>query len=221
MQIAELAGKRSIVMAAAVTAGLCASTWPHADAQQPRQLAQKPIGKCADRVKPTHTPAHAVAIETTRGTLHCALFPEAAPRTVANFVGLATGEQGWTDPYSGRTKHIPFYDGLTFHRVIPGFVIQGGDPLGNGTGGPGYELADELGADLAIHPGVLAMANKGPNTNGSQFFITDGSPNHLRGHYTVFGECVDLDVVKRIASVPRDSMDKPLSPVTILHVTVQ
>src|SRR5207237_1165368 len=131
-------------------------------------------------------------IVTSRGTLHCSLDPYDAPIAVANFIGLASGQQGWRDPKTGGVRHTPFYDGLTFHRVIPGFVIQGGDPAGNGTGGPGYELPDEVGAAPPIRPGLLAMANKGPNTNGSQFFITDGSPDHLRGHYTIFGQCDDV-----------------------------
>src|SRR5882724_11699735 len=205
MRIAELAGKRSVVVAAVVTAGLVASTWPrHHHHHHAHRLA--PIGRCADYVAPNPTPkpapivAHHATIETSMGVLRCALLPDAAPITVDNFATLS--RRG-------------FYDGLIFHRVIPGFVIQGGDPSGNGTGGPGYELADEVGADLPIRPGVLAMANKGPNTSGSQFFITDGSPDHLRGHYTIFGQCDNAKLVHAIASVPRDFADKPTTAVTM------
>ncbi|MGE5184695.1 MAG: peptidylprolyl isomerase [Acidobacteriota bacterium] len=158
---------------------------------------------------------------TSEGTLHCRLFADRAPLTVANFVGLATGEQPWRDPETGELRTRPFYDGLTFHRVIPGFIIQGGDPVGNGTGGPGYQLADELDASQAFEPGTLAMANRGPNTAGSQFFIMDGTADWLRGHHTIFGHCDELDVIHRIASVKRSSFDRPVDPVTIEHVTIE
>jgi peptidyl-prolyl cis-trans isomerase A (cyclophilin A) len=159
-------------------------------------------------------------IETSEGTLHCALFPQVAPVAVASFIGLATGQLAWWNPKTGAASTEPFYDGLTFHRVIPGFVIQGGDPVGNGTGGPGYTFADELTADLPMEPGTLAMANRGRDTNGSQFFITDGAPAHLRGTSTIFGMCEELDVVHRIASVPTSGFDKPATPVVIQHVSV-
>ncbi len=158
---------------------------------------------------------------TSEGTLHCRLFADRAPRAVSNFVGLATGKLLWRDPETGELNGRPFYDGLIFHRVIPGFVIQGGDPSGNGTGGPGYEFADENDPALEFTPGTLAMANKGPNTNGSQFFIMDGTADWLRGHHTIFGHCDELDVIHRIASVKRSSFDRPVSPVTIEHVTVE
>jgi peptidyl-prolyl cis-trans isomerase A (cyclophilin A) len=159
-------------------------------------------------------------IETTRGTLHCTLVPFAAPTAVANFIGLATGRIAWRDPLTGRARADPFYDGVTFHRVIPGFMIQAGDRLGRGTYGPGYTFDDEISPELKFAPGRLAMANRGPNTNGSQFFITDGETSYLDGHYTIFGQCGDLDVVHAIASVPRDAMDKPTTPVTITRVTL-
>jgi peptidyl-prolyl cis-trans isomerase A (cyclophilin A) len=188
-------------------------------------------------------PGHPIAvIHTTLGDIRCELFPDRAPKAAGNFIGLATGKKDWTDPRTGKMQHNrPFYDGIVFHRVIPGFVVQGGDPLGNGRGGPGYRFEDELHADLLFdRPGRLAMANAGPNTNGSQFFITEDAlpglnpclePNGcLRGGrmipngtgYTIFGQCDDrsLEVVKRIAAVPRDQNDRPLQPVTITHVEI-
>ena len=160
-------------------------------------------------------------IATNQGALHCQLFDDKAPATVASFIGLATGQKPWQDPRTGKImRGKPFYDGLTFHRVIPGFVIQGGDPLGNGTGGPGYQFEDELPPDLTHQPGTLAMANAGPNTNGSQFFIDESSPSFLNGHYTIFGKCKEVDVVSRIAGVPRGPADRPQTPVTITRITI-
>jgi peptidyl-prolyl cis-trans isomerase A (cyclophilin A) len=163
---------------------------------------------------------HATLV-TSEGTLHCRLFADRAPIAVASFVGLATGQLPWRDPETGRVRTDRFYDGLTFHRVIPGFMIQGGDPAGNGAGGPGYELADELDPAAAFEPGTLALANKGPNTSGSQFFLMDGSADWLRGHHTIFGHCDELEVIHRIASVKRSSFDRPIAPVTIEHVSVE
>jgi len=158
-------------------------------------------------------------IATTMGTLHCALDGEHAPRTVANFIGLATGAKAWTDPRTGEVRNAPFYDGLTFHRVIPGFMIQGGDPLDDGRGGPGYQFADELDAALRFDgPGVLAMANAGRDTNGSQFFITDGAARWLDDRHTIFGRCAEVDVVSAIAGVARDGRDRPLTPVRITAI---
>jgi peptidyl-prolyl cis-trans isomerase A (cyclophilin A) len=181
-------------------------------------------------------------IHTTLGEIRCELFPDKAPKAAANFIGLATGKKDWTDPRTGTVQHNrPFYDGIVFHRVIPGFVIQGGDPLGTGRGGPGYQFEDELHADLVFdRPGRLAMANAGPNTNGSQFFITEDAlpalnpcldPNGCaRGSrlvpagtgYTIFGQCDDrsVDLVKRIARLPRDANDRPQQPVTITHIDI-
>jgi peptidyl-prolyl cis-trans isomerase A (cyclophilin A) len=160
-------------------------------------------------------------IATNKGTLRCELFEQQAPMTVANFIGLATGQKAWIDP---RTKQVvrgrPFYDGLVFHRVIPQFMIQGGDPLGAGTGGPGYQFADEIGIGLVHQPGSLSMANAGPGTNGSQFFINEVATPWLNGRHTVFGHCKEIDVITAIANVPRGRNDVPTEPVTIQKVTI-
>ncbi len=162
-------------------------------------------------------------IYTSTGTIVCKLFEHEAPKAVANFRGLASGSKPWTDPRTGRLIHRPLYSGTAFHRVIPGFMIQGGDPAGDGTGSPGYEFADEISPDRKFdHAGVLAMANHGPNTNGSQFFITVAPAEHLNGGYTVFGEVVSgQDVADAISNVPRDSNDKPLTPVIIKAIAIR
>lgn len=164
-------------------------------------------------------------IDTTAGKMTCTLFPDKAPIGVSNFIGLATGTKDWKNPISGAAKHhTPLYDGTIFHRVIPGFMIQGGDPAGNGSGDPGYQFKNETSQDLLFdRPGRLAYANSGPNTNGSQFFITEVPTPHLNGGYTIFGQCDDATValVKQIASMARDpSNDKPFRPVKITHVTI-
>jgi cyclophilin family peptidyl-prolyl cis-trans isomerase len=158
-------------------------------------------------------------IETSLGALRCALYEDKAPMTVANFVGLATGRKPWTNPRTGATeRYRPFYNNLIFHRVIPGFMIQGGDPLGTGTGGPGYKFGDEVGKGLSMEPGMLAMANSGPATNGSQFFVMEGTATWLDDKHTIFGRCDDLDVVKKIANVPRSRTDKPDTDVWIRSI---
>jgi len=173
---------------------------------------------------PATTPAPAqptATIQTSMGDIHCTLFPDKAPETVANFIGLATGKKQWTDPKTGQiVKGKPLYDGTTFHRVIPDFMIQGGDPLGTGTGGPGYKFNDET-SDLKFDvPGRLAMANAGPNTNGSQFYITEAATPWLDGKYNLFGQCEDLDLVKKIARVPTAGGNKPVEPVIIKHIAI-
>ncbi len=159
-------------------------------------------------------------IETSKGTLQCKLFSEKAPLTVANFIGLATGKRPWKDPKSGDWVSRPAYDGTAFHRIIKGFMIQGGDPKGDGSGEPGYTIKDEIW-DGAKHdrPGLLCMANRGPNTNGQQFFITDAAAAHLDSGYTIFGECAPVEVVHDIAATPTAG-EKPEQPVTIKSVTV-
>jgi peptidyl-prolyl cis-trans isomerase A (cyclophilin A) len=160
-------------------------------------------------------------IETTQGKFKCELYEKQAPITVANFVGLARGLRPWKDPKSGQWVKKPFYDGLIFHRVIPGFMIQGGDPLGVGTGNPGYRFEDEFAPDLKFNkPGLLAMANAGPATNGSQFFITEGTPAHLTGRHTIFGACDPVSLVTTIANVPRGPRDKPVTDVVMKKVTI-
>jgi peptidyl-prolyl cis-trans isomerase A (cyclophilin A) len=159
-------------------------------------------------------------IDTSMGALHCNLFSERAPMAVANFIGLATGQKAWLDPKSNKVvRGKAFYDGLVFHRVIPGFMIQGGDPLGVGTGGPGYQFGDELAPDLVNRPGSLAMANAGPRTNGSQFFVSEVRSQHLDGRYTVFGQCKEIDLITKIANVPREGAEKPATPVVIRRVS--
>lgn len=163
-------------------------------------------------------------IETTEGTITVKLFSAKAPLTVANFVGLATGKKAWTDPKSNKTiRGKSLYNGTTFHRVIPDFMIQGGDPLGTGTGGPGYQFEDEVSAsDQFDREGILAMANAGPNTNGSQFFITVKPTPWLNGKHTIFGEVVKgMDVVHKIVGAPRDERDMPSKPIKIKKIKIQ
>ena len=160
-------------------------------------------------------------IETSKGKFSCGFYEQQAPIAVANFVGLARGIRPWLDPKSDKWVKKPFYDGLTFHRVIPGFMIQGGDPKGNGTGNPGYKFANETSPDLKFDkPGLLAMANAGPGTNGSQFFITEKTPAFLNGGYTIFGHCDPVSLVAEIAGVKRSPSDKPDEDVIIKKVTI-
>ena len=168
-----------------------------------------------------------VTLHTNKGDITIALFPDHAPKTVANFVGLADGSKEWKDERTGQTKTEPFYDGLGFHRIIPGFMIQGGCPQGTGTGGPGYAFDDEIHPDLVFNkPYLLAMANSGKRggsgTNGSQFFVTVTPTPHLNGKHTIFGEVSDQggrDVVDAIAAVPTRG-DLPVDPVVIESVTI-
>ena len=163
--------------------------------------------------------------KTSRGDVVVQLFPNHAPTTVENFVGLAEGTKEWTDPRSKRPSSERFYDGLGFHRVIDGFMIQGGCPLGNGTGGPGYTFKDEFHPELAFtKPYLLAMANAGPSTNGSQFFITVGPTPHLNQKHTIFGEVTDQpsrDVVDAIATTSTDRQSRPTTPVLIERLDVE
>jgi peptidyl-prolyl cis-trans isomerase A (cyclophilin A) len=164
-------------------------------------------------------------LHTSAGDIRLNLYGNHAPKTVANFVGLATGEKEWTHPATGKKSNDPLYDGTIFHRVIAGFMIQGGDPLGEGYGGPGYKFADEFHPELAFdRPYLLAMANAGPNTNGSQFFITVGATPHLNRKHSIFGEVADADsraVVDAIASTQTGRADRPAQDVVINSVTVE
>jgi peptidyl-prolyl cis-trans isomerase A (cyclophilin A) len=161
---------------------------------------------------------------TSMGEVTVELLEKDAPRTVANFVGLATGKVEWADPLTGQKTSRPLYDGTTFHRVIPDFMIQGGDPAGNGTGGPGFNWADEASALRIRHdrPGLLSMANRGPNTNGSQFFLTEVPTPWLDGKHAVFGRVTaGMDVVQRIARVPAaGGNNRPLTPVKLQEVRI-
>ena len=167
-------------------------------------------------------------LHTSLGDIRCDLYPEQAPETVSNFVGLATGEKTWTDPRTGEQSNAPLYNGVIFHRVIPGFMIQGGDPLGTGTGGPGYVFDDEIDPSLSFAtPYVLAMANAGrrlgKGTNGSQFFITTAPTEWLQGKHTIFGAVADEDsrkVVDAISAVATDPGDRPLEDIIITSVTL-
>jgi cyclophilin family peptidyl-prolyl cis-trans isomerase len=209
-----------------------------------KKTPAKAGGASATSAKPPQAILH-----TTVGDITCELFPDKAPKTVDNFIGLATGKRDWTNPITGQKVHgKPLYDGVIFHRVIPNFMIQGGDPIGTGTGNPGYKFADELNADLLFdRPGRLAMANSGPNTNGSQFFITEvpypslnpcldeGGCQKPYGHvlkdsgYTLFGQCdaASVELVKKIAAGPcqggavcTGQNSRPQDPVKITHIEI-
>src|SRR3984957_9250433 len=165
-----------------------------------------------------------VVMETWMGRSTCQFYQKQAPKAVANFIELAEGTKDWTDPATKKVQHHKrYFDGTIFHRVIPQFMIQGGDPTGTGMGDPGYVFEDEFDPGLNFdRPGRLAMANSGPNTNGSQFFITEQAGDFLDQHYTLFGQCDDasVEVVKAIARVERDANDRPLSPVTLNKVRI-
>jgi peptidyl-prolyl cis-trans isomerase A (cyclophilin A) len=163
-------------------------------------------------------------LATNYGDIRVQLFPNHAPKTVKNFVGLADGTGSWTDPKTGKPGEGPMYAGTVFHRVINGFMIQGGDPLGSGRGGPGYQFGDEIHPELQFSkPYLLAMANAGPGTNGSQFFITVTNTPHLNAKHTIFGEVADQasrDVIDKIATTPVGPMDRPVKEVVIESITI-
>lgn len=202
-------------------------------AKTQEKTAAKPAAK-ADKMETSAIPASMktlppglyVEFKTGKGDIIARLFEDKAPKTVANFTDLAEGRKEWTDPMTGQKKKSRFFDGLTFMRVIPGFMIQGGDPLNNCTGGPGYKFADEFNPALSFDkPGLLAMANSGPNTNGSQFFITDDPrggrlPGHLTNHHAIFGEVVvGMKVVSAIADTPAEG-GMAFSPVKMTSVNI-
>lgn len=209
-----------------------------AGAQKSATTARKPAAAPATPAKnPT------AVIHTSEGDLTCELYKDKVPHAVDNFIGLATGTKDWTDSKSGQKKHgVPLYDGTIFHRVIPEFMIQGGDPLGNGTGNAGFRIPDEFSPGLRFDkPGVMAYANSGPNTNSAQFFITEvpypfldpclddagcirGTQQVRKGYgYTIFGQCTpeSVELVKKIARGPRDPNDRPGNPVSIKHIDIQ
>ena len=162
-------------------------------------------------------------IVTTEGTFTIRLFDQEVPKTVVNFVGLAEGTKQWSDPRTNQKVQKPYYNGTIFHRVINGFMIQGGDPLGQGIGGPGYNFADEFHPKLRHNKaGTLSMANRGPNTNGGQFFITLGATPHLDDRHAVFGEVVEgMDVVSKIGKTPIGERDRPVKDIVIETVTIE
>ena len=218
--------------------GCVISVMAMAQTQPPPKTPTKPAPKTATGTKATtgaktataRKPAMASAggptatIETTAGKMTCKLFPDKAPIGVANFIGLANGTKDWKNPVSHAKKHgVPLYNGTIFHRVIPDFMIQGGDPAGTGAGDPGYAFKNETSPLLKFdRPGRLAYANAGPGTNGSQFFITEVAYPSLNGNYTIFGQCDDATValVKQIARMGRDSNDRPNRPVKINRVVI-
>jgi peptidyl-prolyl cis-trans isomerase A (cyclophilin A) len=220
------AGLSICLLISAIGSTMCSTVWSQAAPAAKAAPAKKPAAATATAARPAAAPAAGptAIIDTTAGKLTCTLFPDKAPIGVANFVGLAQGTKDWTNPVSHAKKHgVPLYDGTIFHRVIPEFMIQGGDPAGTGSGEVGFEFKNETSPTLKFdRPGRLAYANAGPDTNGSQFFITEVPYPHLNGGYTIFGQCDDATValVKQIARMGRDSNDRPYRPVKINHITI-
>ena len=209
---------RHVLLSSVVLCAAVGSLWGQTS-NQAAPAAKPPVHHAVAAGQPT------AIIDTTAGNMTCTLFPDKAPIGVENFIGLATGTKDWKNPVSGATKHgVPLYDGTIFHRVIPGFMIQGGDPKGDGTGDPGYKFKNEVSNELLFDkPGRMAYANSGPDTNGSQFFITEVATPHLNGNYTIFGQCDEATValVKQIAHMATDpSNDRPFRPVKIIHVKI-
>ena len=228
MTIAPLAHRRSALLFAILAASVASFAQTPASPLPPPPLPPAPLPDAPSAVAHT-APAAAptgptVLFDTSMGRLTCQLFTDEAPQTTASFIGLATGTRSWTDP----ATHLPvtgkpLYNGTLFHRVIPGFMIQGGDPLATGMGDAGFYLPDEISPNLRFDvPGRLAMANSGPNTNSSQFFITEQPYPTLNGRYTIFGQCDPHSVliVASIARVERNADDKPYTPVTLNKLTV-
>ncbi len=205
-------------------AATCSAGWSQTNPAAKTAPAKKPAATTAAKPATTTSAQPTAIIETTAGKLTCTLFPDVAPIGVANFIGLAQGTKDWTNPISHAKKHgVPLYDGTIFHRVIPDFMIQGGDPAGSGSGDVGFVFKNETSPTLKFdRPGRLAYANAGPGTNGSQFFITEVPYPSLNGGYTLFGQCNEASVVlvKQIARMGRDSNDRPYRPVKIIHITI-
>jgi peptidyl-prolyl cis-trans isomerase A (cyclophilin A) len=212
---------RNLLLIPALSLAALTVTYAQQSTPAAQELPDAPTSNLPVNIAPN---GPTVVMDTSMGRITCQFFQKQAPLAVANFIGLATGTKDWTDPATHKVQHHkPYYDGTIFHRVIPEFMIQGGDPTGTGTGDPGYAFNDEFNPNLNFdRAGRLAMANSGPNTNGSQFFITEQGYDSLSGHYTLFGQCDDASVaiVKAIARVPRDSSDKPLTPVALKKVTI-
>jgi peptidyl-prolyl cis-trans isomerase A (cyclophilin A) len=212
---------KNALLAPALAAAFAASALAQQSTKPDEEIPDAPTATAAAL---THPNGPTVVMDTSMGRIVCQFYQRQAPKAVANFIMLAEGTKDWTDPTTKKVQHHkPFYNGTTFHRVIPEFMIQGGDPTGTGMGDPGYSFDDELDPNLNFDaPGKLAMANSGPNTNGSQFFITEQAVDSLNQHYTLFGQCDEpsVEVVKTIARVERDSQDKPLTPVILKKVTI-
>jgi peptidyl-prolyl cis-trans isomerase A (cyclophilin A) len=210
-----------VLFAPALAAAFAAAAFAQDTTKPAQEIPDAPQATAAATIHPN---GPTVLMDTSMGRITCQFFQKQAPEAVANFIGLAQGTKDWTDPATNKKQHHkPLYDGTTFHRVIPEFMIQGGDPVGTGMGDPGYTFADELDPNLNFDvPGRLAMANSGPNTNGSQFFITEQGYDSLNQHYTILGQCDDpsVAVVKTIARVQRDGNDKPLVSVVLQKVTI-
>jgi peptidyl-prolyl cis-trans isomerase A (cyclophilin A) len=211
----------AVAFAAAASLSALAQTAAKPTTPPAEELPDAPTATAAAMVHPN---GPTVVMDTSMGRITCQFYERQAPKAVANFIGLAEGSKDWVDPRTGKKQHNKhFYDGTTFHRVIPEFMIQGGDPTGTGTGDPGFSFDDEIDPNLNFDvPGKLAMANSGPNTNGSQFFVTEEAQESLNQKYTLFGQCDDssVEVVKTIARVERDGQDKPLTPVLLKKVTI-
>jgi len=219
-----------VMSALAVLAAVGCSDIPSADEQETATATEETARMdtrdetliSAERMESLHGAGTYGVFATSAGTIVCRLFPDKTPVTCANFIGLAEGTKEWTDPKTGDKVKRPFYDGLIFHRVIPNFMIQGGCPLGNGRGGPGYKFKDEFDPSLQFdRPGLLAMANSGPGTNGSQFFITEVPTPWLNNKHTIFGEVVQgMDVVREIVRVKTGPGNRPINPVYIDKVEI-
>lgn len=212
---------QDLLYASAIAVALGTTAFAQDTSKPAQPLPDAPQATEAAMIQPN---GPTVIMDTSMGRITCQFFQQQAPKTVANFIALAQGTKDWTDPATNKKEHKkPLYDGTVFHRVIPEFMIQGGDPAGTGMGDPGYTFEDEFNPNLNFDmPGRLAMANSGPNTNGSQFFITEVPTEHLNQHHTIFGQCDDssMAVVKAIARVERDQNDKPVAPVVLKKVTI-
>jgi peptidyl-prolyl cis-trans isomerase A (cyclophilin A) len=212
--------KKGLIMALLFAAGAAwAEDKPAAEKTETK--AKKEDKKSAETSSKGKKKMFAV-METSKGSFKIELYPDKAPKTVDNFVSLAKGTKEWTDPKSGKKEKKPLYNGTVFHRVIKKFMIQGGDPLGNGTGGPGYEFADEFSDLKHDSPGILSMANAGPGTNGSQFFVTVEPTPWLDGKHTIFGHVIEgMDIVKNISEAKTGPGDKPVEPIVLKSVKIQ